>query len=246
MVEVAKKQKEKIAQQKEEIAALKQQLQQAEAQLAAAAAGEGAAVASATLASAASIADSSQPLPEPQPQQQQQQQELLQQRVSELESELADARQLWSEQSDWQEAAEHAGSDNAALKEQLAALQQQLQQAEAQLANMCGSDYIADLEQQLEDERESRSTAEQLLSEMQEKLLHMLPGLRGLVTGSPTGDRSVSPAAEGERGSSGSPEPTGDFAEMVMECVMERIAAITLNQEAEIQAIQELHRCETL
>jgi DNA repair exonuclease SbcCD ATPase subunit len=232
MVEVARKQKEKIAQQKEEIATLKQQLEQAGA--------------AATLASAASMADSSQPLSEQQTQQPQQQAEALQQRVSELESELADARQLWSEQSDWQEAAERAGCNNAALKEQLAVLQQQLQQAEAQLSNMCGSDYIAELEQQLEEERESRSTAEQLLSDMQEKLLQMLPGLRGLVAGSPTGDRgAVSPGAEGpERDSSSSPEPTGDFAEMVLECVMERIAAITANQEAEVQAISELHRCD--
>lgn len=143
------------------------QLEEAQSQLAAAA--DATAASAAALASAGSMADSS--LQSEQQQQhellQQQQHELLQQRMSELESELADARQLWSEQSDWQEAAERAGTDNTALKEQLQALQQQLVQAETQLAEMCGRDYIAELEQKVEEECEARATAEQLLAAMQ-------------------------------------------------------------------------------
>jgi hypothetical protein len=136
------------------------QLEEAQSQLAAAAG-----TAAAALASAGSMADS--PLQSEQQEQQQQQRELLQQRVSELESELGAARQLWSEQSDWQEAAERAATNNTALKEQLQVLQQQLAQAEAQLADMCGRDYIAELEQKVEEECEARATAEQLLAAMQ-------------------------------------------------------------------------------
>lgn len=211
------------------------QLDETQSQLATATAAADAAAAGAALASAASVADNSLQQHEQQQRQYiEDDREQLQQRISELESELIDVRKLWSEQSDWQEFAERAASKEAAAEEKAANLEQQLAERDAQLRDYCGRDFIAQLEADLEAEREARADSDRMLVEMQDKLMALFPQLEA--DAAAIAARSPSPEQKSD-----SPEPA-ERNESVLDHLPEWIARISGLHEEELKGLRELHR----